>query len=320
MTPPVATISEPQQHVVDVFHGIKRPHTTVFSIDVADQALAELGINDKNNEEMNKIYESIKDDPNNKPNDEINDKSIANIDDNLNKKSDQKIDKAHYLSANGKILIRRAPNTIPGMPLLFHPYLVTGKMDLLRVEGAAYAQLAFHSRDQAWFIPDSHFSAEYDEATSWEQPMSYGTSVLSSPYNAPLHLLDLADEHLSMESRFFAIALTALKPTGEGYATAPYTEALNFDTVMDVLRSYVQDFRYEWKETFFYVVVFRSQLKEDIDENYLYQLDEMSHREACFSGGLLKYWFGKKDSERRNLATCKLPFTSFHHLRKTTVN
>jgi hypothetical protein len=37
----------------------------------------------------------------------------------------------------------------------------------------------------------------------------------------------------------------------------------------------------------------------------LYKLDYESHAEACESGGLLKYWFGKADGERRNLATCK---------------
>jgi hypothetical protein len=44
-------------------------------------------------------------------------------------------------------------------------------------------------------------------------------------------------------------------------------------------------------------------------------LDYESHREACESGGLLKYWFGGPSEERRNLATCKhldiFPFRMF---------
>ena len=51
--------------------------------------------------------------------------------------------------------------------------------------------------------------------------------------------------------------------------------------------------------------MFRSKLKPLIDTEYLYKLDEESHREAVGSGGLLKYWFGAGDGQRRNLATCE---------------
>lgn len=89
------------------------------------------------------------------------------------------------------------------------------------------------------------------------------------------------------------------------YATAEYSTALNFPDVVEVLRGLVQKGGVQWPETSFYVVVFRSQLKPNIDNDYLYLLDYESHREACESGGLLKYWFGKTDRESRNLATCK---------------
>jgi hypothetical protein len=76
--------------------------------------------------------------------------------------------------------------------------------------------------------------------------------------------------------------------------------------VLQILRTLIPtDFAFP--ETSFYVVVFRSQLKPDIDQDRLYLLDYESHREACESGGLLKYWFGKADGERRNLATCEYP-------------
>ena len=98
------------------------------------------------------------------------------------------------------------------------------------------------------------------------------------------------------------------------YATTEYTQALNLDDVLGLLRGLVDEEGaiqeggkevFKWKETAFYVVTFRSKLKEGIDNDYLYKLDAESHREACESGGLLKYWFGKADGERRNLATCK---------------
>jgi hypothetical protein len=99
--------------------------------------------------------------------------------------------------------------------------------------------------------------------------------------------------------------LTALAPKSSDYATAPYTEALNFDRVFDLLKDLSVKANYQYPEMRFYVVVFRSKLREGIDQDWLYKLDNESHREACESGGLLKYWFGKSNGERRNLATCE---------------
>ncbi|TIA46743.1 hypothetical protein D6C83_05277, partial [Aureobasidium pullulans] len=59
-----------------------------------------------------------------------------------------------------------------------------------------------------------------------------------------------------------------------------------------------------WQKKEFYVVSFRSQLKHEVDGEKLFQLDAFSHQEAMASGGLLKYWYGVKDEDRRNLATC----------------
>jgi hypothetical protein len=278
MTPPVVIAELPQPHDT-VTVTSKHPTTVVTSIDVTEQALAELEINDKPNN-------NIEDNTNDETNGKSNNKSSDEIDD----KPTNKYHNKYHGGAN----------------TLLRPRAITTDFDLLRFHAAAYTQLS-HSTPSARLPPC--FSTHHD-------PQTQTTAVrplISSPYNKTGHYLDLADDGLSRQSQLFAMALTALKPTGENYATAPYTEALNFDVVLDVLRTLIshevkknaEEKQYEWKETSFYVVVFRSQLKPDIDQEYLYQLDEESHREACESGGLLKYWFGKADGERRNLATCK---------------
>jgi hypothetical protein len=184
---------------------------------------------------------------------------------------------------------------------LLDPECITSDFDKLRFEAAAREQLINYSERPAskQLTPNQDMT----EATSQTaQPSS--SNLISSPYNIPGHYLDMSSPHLTTPSRLLALALTGLKPVTSAYATTIYTQALNFDTVLPVLRDLTAKEEYFWKETSFYVVVFRSQLKEGIDEEYLYQLDAESHREACESGGLLKYWFGKADGDRRNLATC----------------
>lgn len=129
------------------------------------------------------------------------------------------------------------------------------------------------------------------------------TQLISSPYNNPGHYLDLTT--LDTANLIFAKALTALKPINPNYATAPYIASLDFGTVLALVRLFSQQLNHTWTSTAFYVVIFRSKLKENIDNDLLYKLDYESHREACESGGLLKYWFGKPTDERRNLATCE---------------
>ncbi|KAI4919605.1 hypothetical protein J4E90_001742 [Alternaria incomplexa] len=173
---------------------------------------------------------------------------------------------------------------------LLDPRFISTDFDKLRFEAAAHEQLTLRNEQSN------------KTALRAEQPSS--TLLISSPYNIPGHYLDLSSPHLTASSRLLALALTVLKPATPTYATASYTQALNFDSVLTALRELIARENFTWRETSFYVVVFRSQLKEGIDEEYLYRLDEESHREACESGGLLKYWFGKADGERRNLATC----------------
>jgi hypothetical protein len=127
--------------------------------------------------------------------------------------------------------------------------------------------------------------------------------LISSPYPDIENQLDLPT--LPEPSRLFALALTSLSPTRPDYATAPYLESFNWPHVFALLRALTQKAGVQWRRTEFYVVIFRSKLNEVIDREKLGLLDQMSHQEACASGGLLKYWFGSPNGERRNLATCK---------------
>lgn len=176
----------------------------------------------------------------------------------------------------------QAQPSVKGASIL-DPSLVTQDFDQLRFEAAAAQQLS---------------------TTNGSTPPQYSTLLISSPYNNPDHYLDLTT--LSTPDLIFAKALTALKPEQPDYATAPYISSLNFSsTVVPLVKELAAAENFAWKEHSFYVVIFRSKLKEDIDNDRLYLLDYESHREACESGGLLKYWFGKTDGERRNLATCE---------------
>ncbi|KAF2205658.1 hypothetical protein GQ43DRAFT_269318 [Delitschia confertaspora ATCC 74209] len=172
------------------------------------------------------------------------------------------------------------------------PDLITRDWDALRFNAAAYHQL---------HVPFPHVSDP--DVNRGVVPIS--SLLISSPYNLPGHYLNLS--HLDMPNLLFAKALTVIKPTTLSYATTSFMDALNFNTVLMYLKKLADEEGFEWKEQSFYVVVFRSQLKEKIDKEWLWKLDAESHKEAGMSGGLLKYWFGRAGDgvgERRNLATC----------------
>ena len=126
--------------------------------------------------------------------------------------------------------------------------------------------------------------------------------IVSSPYTDVANLLDI--RNLSTPNRLLALALTFLEPVRSDYATAPYLESFNWPIVFHMLRHLCRASDFVWQEQEFYVVIFRSILKPDIDRKRLGELDQASHAEACESGGLLKYWFGKTDDHHKNLATC----------------
>jgi hypothetical protein len=109
------------------------------------------------------------------------------------------------------------------------------------------------------------------------------------------------------QSRLLALALCALSEARPDYATADYRVALHWDRVIPLLQALVKEQGVTWTKQSFYIVEFRSRLKElnETDNDLLYLLDRKSHVEANASGGLLKYWYGPGDADRRNMATCK---------------
>ena len=127
--------------------------------------------------------------------------------------------------------------------------------------------------------------------------------LVVSPYTSREHLLDLRS--LRKNEQLIAKAFTVLQPVDEKYATASYTTAFNWPTVIDTLRSLAQAAKYQWSDQHLYIVVFRSQLPPTTDRQALGEMDRISHAEATKSGGLLKYWFGTPDADGRNLATCQ---------------
>ncbi|KAG5933024.1 hypothetical protein E4U53_001122 [Claviceps sorghi] len=129
-----------------------------------------------------------------------------------------------------------------------------------------------------------------------------GRFIVQSPYTDRDHLLDL--ETLDNENALLARALSRLRAVREDYATASYKESFNWPEVFHELRQIVANSGKEFKETSFYVVAFRSQIKPSTDYSHLGDLDKAAHAEAIASGGFLKYWFGSPDNELRNLATC----------------
>jgi hypothetical protein len=133
--------------------------------------------------------------------------------------------------------------------------------------------------------------------------------LITSPYDEISHLLDL--KTLEVPSRLLAKALTILEPIREDYAIAPYTESFNWQGIVDYLRNLANEEGYQWPKSEFFLVAFRSRLNLHVDLQRLYELDMRSHEEATVSGGLLKYWYGTRNENGENLATCRflLSFT-----------
>lgn len=166
---------------------------------------------------------------------------------------------------------------------LFHHSLITTDPDALKFCAAASLQLP--------------------SRRSHPKDTKQDTRLISSPYNYPSHLLDLTT--LDTPSQLLAKALTIFTPVRDDYATAPYVESFNWDAVFRFLKELSIEEGYIWTKREFYVVVFRSCLSPDVDVDRLHELDAKSHEEATASGGLLKYWFGSKNEQRENLATCE---------------
>ncbi|PYI17072.1 hypothetical protein BO99DRAFT_464303 [Aspergillus violaceofuscus CBS 115571] len=201
------------------------------------------------------------------------------------------------------------PTKTPTPFQLNHHSLITTDFDALRFHAAAALQLRLSPT-----LKPATATATAAAAAAAAAPLPTDTHLIVSPYNQPGHLLDL--RRLDRANQLLAQALTILQPTRPDYATAPYTESFNWAAVFELLRQLValesQDEAGAaapggagtWPAQSFYVVTFRSRLRADADGERLHLLDAHSHQEAMASGGLLKYWFGSKDAEHRNLATC----------------
>ncbi|CAO1605047.1 hypothetical protein XANCAGTX0491_008582 [Xanthoria calcicola] len=126
--------------------------------------------------------------------------------------------------------------------------------------------------------------------------------LIVSPYTSRPHLLDLT--LLNHAQILLAKALTILAPVAASYATSPYFSSFNWKAVFSLLAASAKADGYAWKEQYFYVIIFRSQIPRSTSRSDLAALDMKAHAEAMAGNGLLKYWFGTPDSEGRNLATC----------------
>jgi hypothetical protein len=154
---------------------------------------------------------------------------------------------------------------------------------------AVLANIEHPSTSNATSLPDEVQSTE----SRW---------LVASPYLEQPHLLDL--NTLDPQDRLFAIALSSLKLATEDYAIVRYEEVFDFEALMTLLKSLADRQGIQWRRQDFYVVEFRSTLKPEHDNERLFFLDRESHKEAVASGGLLKYWYGVPNPDRKNLATC----------------
>lgn len=110
--------------------------------------------------------------------------------------------------------------------------------------------------------------------------------LVASPYTEPEHLLDM--ESLDTESQLLSEALQGMRAVTAEYATKPYVDAFNWDEVIDRVRELASARQHSFKETSWYIVAFRSQIKPTTVYPDLGALDKAAHAEAMASGGFLK--------------------------------
>ncbi|KAF4983275.1 hypothetical protein FZEAL_1260 [Fusarium zealandicum] len=160
------------------------------------------------------------------------------------------------------------------------------------VQTAPGAELGVFSKSNAQ-VDGREISSEF---------AAYDRYMVQSPYTEHEHLLDL--ETLDHENALLARALNRLRVLREDYATAPYVDSFNWPEVIEEVKRLAAESGADFKETSFYIVAFRSRIKKTTEYADLGRLDKGAHAEAVASGGFLKYWFGKPDSDLANLATC----------------
>jgi hypothetical protein len=87
--------------------------------------------------------------------------------------------------------------------------------------------------------------------------------------------------------------LEDLRPIREDYATAPILESFNWAESLASVDGA------DW-----YMVAFRSVRNQHADDRLLYELDARAHEEAISHTGLVHYFGGELDAERRCLSFC----------------
>lgn len=110
--------------------------------------------------------------------------------------------------------------------------------------------------------------------------------LIASPYTDPEHLLDL--QSLDVENQLLSEALQSMRAVTEEYSTRPYLESFNWSEVIDRVRALSSARHHEFKQTSWYIVAFRSQIKSTAVYPDLGALDKAAHAEAMASGGFLK--------------------------------
>lgn len=111
--------------------------------------------------------------------------------------------------------------------------------------------------------------------------------LVASPYTDAEHLLDL--QSLDIENQLLSEALQSMRAVTEEYSTRPYVDSFNWDEVVRRLGDLASNKQHRFKETSWYIVAFRSQIKSTAVYPDLGALDKAAHAEAMASGGFLKY-------------------------------
>lgn len=146
---------------------------------------------------------------------------------------------------------------------------------------AARAEAVLSANVPAFAKEKEAIAALHDEALPQRR------LLIQSPYVEPEHQLDL--DTVDHENAVLAQALVRLRATRDDYATALYTESFNWSEVIDELRQLVKASGKGFRETSFYIVAFRSQIKPSTEYSHLGELDKAAHAEAVASGGFLKW-------------------------------
>jgi hypothetical protein len=125
-------------------------------------------------------------------------------------------------------------------------------------------------------------AVEIAEVEAWQD----SRFLVQSPYTERAHQLDL--DTLNHENRLLAQAMVGFNAIREDYATASYNESFNWPETIAELKRLAAASSQPFKETTFYIVAFRSQIKPSTNYSHLGDLDKAAHKEAIDSGGFLK--------------------------------